>query len=49
MRYVSVYYYISKRESSFVTNTCLVLLIVRLQSTLFSELPQTDCNWRLYH
>ncbi len=37
---------ITKREISFVTNSSLVLL-VRLSSTLFSELPQTDC-WRLY-
>ncbi len=38
---------ITKRDSSFVTNSSLVLLIVRLSSTLFSELPQADC-WRLY-
>ncbi len=39
--------YGGKRESSIVTNSSFVLLIVRLSSTLFSELPQTDC-WRLY-
>ncbi len=44
---VRLYIYIKKRKSSFVTNSSLVLLVVRLLSTLFSELPQTDC-WRLY-
>ncbi len=36
----------TKRESSFVTNSGLVLLVVRLSCTLFSELPQTDCCLR---
>ncbi len=44
--YLRLERYEKKRESSFVTNSSLVLL-VRLSSTLFSELPQTHC-WRLY-
>ena len=38
---------ITKRDSSFVTNSSLVLLNCGLSSTLFSGRPQTDC-WRLY-
>ena len=37
---------LKKWKSSFVTNSGLVLLIVRLSWTLFSEIPQTDC-WLL--
>ncbi len=44
---VTTWWNLTKWKSSFVTNSGLVLLIVRLLSILFSELPQTD-RWRLY-